>query len=70
MININNIKYGKWIYTHGHTTLSASGVSFGIPSDPYNVDTDEDPEHVSLIIVSHANIVSIFITWRFYLYIF
>jgi len=49
----------KYIYTHGHTTLSASGVSFGIPSDSYNLDTDEDPKHVSLIVIAHANIVCI-----------
>jgi len=63
--NSERAKYHLLNYTkHGHTTLSASGVSFGIPSDSYNVDTDEDPEHVSLIIVSHANIITPFLNYK------
>jgi len=63
--NSERAKYHLLNYTkHGHTTLSASGVSFGIPSDSYNVDTDEDPEHVSLIIVAHANIITPFLNFK------
>jgi len=63
--NSERAKYHLLNYTkHGHTTLSASGVSFGIPSDSYNTDTDEDPEHISLIVVAHANIITPFLNYK------
>ncbi|ORY80188.1 hypothetical protein LY90DRAFT_698017, partial [Neocallimastix californiae] len=63
--NSERAKYHLLNYTnHGQTTLSASGVSFGIPSDSYNTHTNEDSNFVSLIVITHANIITPFLNYK------